>query len=192
MKLIVGLGNPGRRYEGTRHNIGFAVAAQVAQMIGGGAPRVRFEGEMVEGRCGQRKLAVLCPSTYMNASGTSVRKAFDYYKLDAADVLVVCDDLNLPLGRLRIRGRGSAGGQKGLADIIRHLGTEEIPRLRIGIDPAPPGWAVPDYVLSQFKPGEQPTMEAAAQRSALAAVDWAQHGVAFCANRYNAATPEND
>ena len=191
MKLVIGLGNPGRRYQQTRHNVGFAVAEELARMVGGDTPRTRFEGELVEGSLGGTKVGLLCPMTYMNASGQSVRKAVDFYKLDATEILVVCDDLNLSLGRLRIRASGSAGGQKGLADVIRHLATDEVPRLRIGIDAAPPGWAVPDYVLSKFKPGELPTIEDAIQQAALAAADWVQHGIDFCMNRYNANAKPN-
>ncbi|QEG39895.1 aminoacyl-tRNA hydrolase [Roseimaritima ulvae] len=191
MKLVIGLGNPGRRYQQTRHNVGFAVAQQLTNMVGGDTPRTRFEGELVEGSVDGTKVGLLCPMTYMNASGQSVRKAVDFYKLNATDILVVCDDLNLSLGRLRIRAKGSAGGQKGLADIIRHLGTDQFPRLRIGIDPAPPGWAVPDYVLGKFKPSELPTIEDAIQQAALAAADWVQHGTEFCMNRYNASANSN-
>ncbi len=186
MKLLVGLGNPGRRYEQTRHNVGFAVMTEMIGMVGGDTPRTRFEGELVEGSLAGEKVVLLCPMTYMNASGQSVRKAVDFYKLAATDVLVVCDDLNLSLGRLRVRAKGSAGGQKGLADVIRHLGTESVPRLRIGIDPAPDGWAIPDYVLSKFKPGEQTTIADAVQTASRAAADWVEQGIAFCMNRYNA------
>lgn len=186
MKLVVGLGNPGRRYTETRHNVGFMVAGKLVGFVGGSAPRTRFDGELSEGTVDGEKVAVLCPSTYMNASGKSVRKAVDFYKLTPANVLVVCDDMNLPLGRLRIRAKGSAGGQKGLADIIRHLQSEEFPRLRIGIDPPPNGWAVPDYVLSKFKRSEQAEVETATERAAYAAVDWVRHGMEYCMNQYNA------
>ncbi|QDS92678.1 Peptidyl-tRNA hydrolase [Roseimaritima multifibrata] len=185
MKLVVGLGNPGRRYDQTRHNVGFAMAAEFAKMIGGDSPRGRFDGDWIEGSVEGTKVGLLCPLKYMNASGLSVRQATDFYKLSAADVLVVCDDMNLPLGRLRIRAGGSAGGQKGLADVIRHLATDRVPRLRVGIDPPPSGWNVPDYVLSKFKSSEQATVDQAVQRAAFAAADWVQHDLAFCMNRYN-------
>lgn len=185
MKLIVGLGNPGRRYEQTRHNIGFMVAERVASLIGANSVKTRFEGEVAEGAAGDR-LVVLCPQTFMNASGKSVRKACDFYKLSPDEVLVICDDLNLPTGRLRFRATGSAGGQKGLADIIRHLGTDRIARLRIGIDRPPAGWDPADYVLGKFAPDEQPKIEAAISLAAQAVLDWSTEGVGFVMNRYNA------
>lgn len=191
LKLIVGLGNPGRRYEQTRHNVGFMVAAKLAPMIGAGSVKQKFLGELVEGQLDGMKTAVLCPGTFMNASGQSVRQAFDFYRLTPADVLVVCDDLNLPLAQLRIRGKGSSGGQKGLADIVRHLASEEIPRLRIGIEPAPPGWAVPDYVLSKFRKSEAKEVEAATTQAAYAAVDWVTRGIGYCMNHYNVKKPTN-
>lgn len=185
MKLVVGLGNPGSRYSGTRHNVGFMTAAKLVSMVGAAGVKTRFEGDVAEGQIDSEKLVVLCPLTFMNASGQSVRKAFDFYKLTPADVLVVCDDINLPLGQLRIRGKGSSGGQKGLADIIRCLGTEAVPRLRIGIDPPPPGWAVPDYVLSKFRRGEQGEIERATELAAMAAADWVTQGLDHCMSRYN-------
>ena len=185
MKLIVGLGNPGRRYEQTRHNIGFMVAARVASMIGADSVKTRFEGEVAEGSAGD-KLVVLCPQTYMNASGKSVRKACDFYKLSPDELLVICDDLDLPTGRLRFRASGSAGGQKGLADIIRHLGTEQIARLKIGIDRPPAGWDPADYVLGKFAPGEQRRIEEAISLAAQAVLDWSTEGIGFVMNRYNA------
>ena len=185
MKLIVGLGNPGRKYEQTRHNVGFMVAAKVASLIHANPSRSRFEGDFAEGHSGE-KLGVLCPHTYMNASGKSVRKACDFYKVSPEDVLVVCDDLNLAAGRLRIRRSGSAGGQKGLADIIRHLGTDEVPRLRIGIDRPPDGWDVSGYVLGKFNISEQKVFENATTQAAHAAIVWATEGIGFAMNRHNA------
>lgn len=186
MKLIVGLGNPGKRYVATRHNVGFMVAAKLAAEIGASAPKDRFQGEIAEGMVDDTKVVILCPSTYMNASGQSVRKAVDFFKLEASDVLVVCDDFNLALGRLRIRAKGSSGGQKGLADIIRVLGTEEVARLRVGIDPPPPNWAVPDYVLSKFGKDDEPVIEAATDRAAKASADFVRLTMLECMNTYNA------
>ncbi|KAA5545117.1 aminoacyl-tRNA hydrolase [Roseiconus nitratireducens] len=185
MKLIVGLGNPGRKYEQTRHNVGFMVASKVAVLTGAGAAKVKFEGELAEGNVGGEKLAILCPGTFMNASGRSVRKAVEFFKLELCDVLVVCDDLNLAGGQLRVRPSGSAGGQNGIKDIIRHLGTESFPRLRVGIDRPPEGWSVTDYVLGKFSKTEHETFETATSRAAQAAICWATEGVGQAMNQFN-------
>ncbi|MEO1527733.1 MAG: aminoacyl-tRNA hydrolase [Planctomycetota bacterium] len=185
MKLIVGLGNPGRKYEQTRHNVGFIVAAKVAVLTSAGGAKTKFEGELAEASVAGKKLAILCPHTYMNASGQSVRKALDFYKLELEDILVVCDDLNLDSGRLRIRANGSAGGQNGIKDIIRHLGSESFPRLRVGIGRPPEGWTVTDYVLGKFSKAEHETFEAATTQAAHAAICWAGEGVKEAMNRFN-------
>ena len=185
MKIIAGLGNPGRKYEGTRHNIGFVVLAKVAAQCGDGRVKARFRGEVMEGRVGSEKVLLLSPLTYMNLSGESIREAKDFYKVDASDILVVCDDFSLPLGKIRIRPKGSSGGQKGLASTIKHLGSEEIPRLRFGIGPPPENWDVTDYVLSKFTKDEQREVEQAVERAAQAVTDWVNHGTDECMNRYN-------
>jgi PTH1 family peptidyl-tRNA hydrolase len=186
MKLIVGLGNPGRKYEQTRHNVGFMAAAKLASLIGASPSRAQFDGDVADGSSGAEKVIVLCPATFMNASGKSVRKAIDFYKMSPEHLLVMCDDLNLPAGKLRIRPSGSAGGQKGLVDIIRHLGTDDFARLRIGIDRPPPEWDVSDYVLGKFRKDEQDEIETATTRAAYAAIDWVSEGTMFAMNKYNA------
>ena len=191
MKIIVGLGNPGRKYERTRHNIGFDVAYEVARRAGASSTRTRFEAETAEAVVGGEKVMILCPQTFMNLSGRSVRGAIDFYKLTPADVLLISDDLNLPTGKIRLRPGGSAGGQKGLADTIRHLGTDKIARLRIGIDRPPPQYAVTDYVLGKFTDDEIDVLRPAVHRSAEAALHWAKCGIADAMNRYNA-TPQSD
>jgi PTH1 family peptidyl-tRNA hydrolase len=185
MKLIVGLGNPGRPYVGTRHNVGFVVVEQLARRGGAASWLARFQGELAEVQLGAQRLLLLRPLTYMNRSGLSVVAAHDFYKLDVADMLIICDDLNLPLGRLRCRARGSSGGQKGLQDILQRLGTDDVPRLRIGIGTPPAGWDSVDFVLSRFRPEDGEVIDAAVHRAADAAIDWVQHGIAFCMNRYN-------
>lgn len=185
MKIIAGLGNPGRKYEGTRHNIGFVVLAKLAAKCGDGSVKARFRGEVMEGKVGAEKVLLLSPLTYMNLSGESIREAKDFYKVDAADILVVCDDFSLPVGKLRIRPKGSSGGQKGLANAIKHLGTEEIPRLRFGIGPPPENWDVADYVLSKFAKDEKKEVEQAVESAAQAVMDWVTHGTHECMNRYN-------
>ena len=185
MKLVVGLGNPGRKYQQTRHNVGFDVAAKLAAKIGANGVKTRFEGEYTEGNVDGEKVAILCPHTYMNASGRSVRQACQFYKLPIDDLLVVCDDLDLDTGRLRLRPSGSAGGQKGLADIIRHLETEAFSRLKVGIGRPPDGWTVTDYVLGKFASGEKRTIESITDQAANAAIMWATEGIAATMNRFN-------
>lgn len=185
MKLIVGLGNPGRKYAETRHNVGWEVLARLARDAALGSPRAKFQGEIVEARVGGEKVGLLCPHTYMNNSGASVQPARDFYKLDNSDLIIVCDDFQLPLGKLRFRAKGSSGGQKGLADIIRRLGSDEIARLRIGIGPPPPDWDVADYVLSKFREDERSEIDHAVATAANALADWVTEDVQSCMNRYN-------
>ncbi len=186
MKLIVGLGNPGRKYEATRHNVGFMAAQNLARRFGSGMARAKFHGETADASIAGQRVLLLCPHTYMNRSGLSVVEARDFFKLDNADVLIICDDFNLPLGRLRCRAKGSSGGQKGLQDIVRCLGSEQVPRLRIGIGSPPDGWDVADYVLSKFRSDEDECIQQAVIRAADAAVDWVREGIQVCMNRYNA------
>jgi len=184
-KLIVGLGNPGRKYQQTRHNLGFVVAGRVADRAVAGKPKVRFDGELAEGNLAGEKAIILCPHTFMNASGRSVRKAVDFYKLPLEQLLVISDDLNLPTGRVRLRPRGSAGGQKGLADIIRQLGTDDFARMRIGIDRPPQNWTTTDYVLGKFNADEIDKINAAIDRATEATLCWATEGAAAAMSRYN-------
>lgn len=184
--LVVGLGNPGKKYEGTRHNVGYDVLARLANRYGEGRPKARFEGETLEGMLGGRKVILLTPTTYMNLSGRSVRAARDFYKLPLQSILIVCDDLSLPLGKLRIRGKGSAGGQKGLQNILQQLGSQEVPRLRLGIGAAPPQWDVADYVLSKFSKDDKVVMDEAYHRAVEAIVCWANSGITDCMNQFNA------
>ncbi len=185
MKLVVGLGNPGRRYEGTRHNVGYMVLAELGRRHGVPPAKSRFHGEVLEAELGGQRALLLSPTTFMNLSGTSVQEAVSFYKLQIEDLLVLCDDLNLPVGKLRLRSRGSSGGQKGLEDIIARLGTDEFSRLRVGVGAAPAGWEWADYVLGKFSPGELPVVREAVELAADAAVVWAREGIEVCMNRYN-------
>jgi peptidyl-tRNA hydrolase, PTH1 family len=185
MKLIVGLGNPGRKYALTRHNVGRDTVAELNRRCGGASLRERFQGEVVNVDIGGQKVLLLCPLTYMNCSGASVQPARDFHKLDNQDLIVVCDDFNLPLARMRFRVRGSAGGQKGLQDIIHRLGTEEFPRLRIGIGTPPPHWDPADFVLSKFTAEERKAIDASIAAAACALQDWVTHGTEYCMNQYN-------
>ncbi len=185
MKLVVCLGNPGRKYEGTRHNVGFAVAAELARRHASGGPRSAFQAETVETNIGGEKVLLVLPQTFMNLSGASAVAARDFYKLANEDLLVVCDDFNIPLGTLRLRGQGSAGGQKGLADVINRLGTDAVPRLRIGVGPVPASWDPIDFVLSRFTKEEKAEIELSLVRAADAVEQWATKGLAEAMNRFN-------
>lgn len=185
MKLIVGLGNVGRKYDQTRHNIGFAVLDCLAERFGDGQTKDKFDGQLMEARIGNERVLLLWPHTFMNLSGQSVRPAVDFYKLEPADLLIVCDDFNLPLGKLRFRREGSAGGQNGLADIIRRLGTEEFSRLRVGIGPVPENWNAADFVLGKFAAAEKDTAKEIIVRAADGAECWVASGVETSMNRFN-------
>ena len=185
MKLIVGLGNPGKKYAVTRHNVGFDVVAELARRSGVTGFKKAFQGETADVNLGGERVLLLMPHTFMNASGTSAIAARDFYKLTNDDLLVVCDDLNLPVGKLRVRMSGSSGGQKGLADIIRGAGGENVPRLRIGIGQPPGRMDAADYVLAKYGKEDKTEMELAVVLAADAAEMWARDGVATCMNRYN-------
>jgi peptidyl-tRNA hydrolase, PTH1 family len=184
MKIVVGLGNPGKKYHGTRHNVGFAVVDALAESPGASGFQSRFDAQVAESREGDDKILLVKPETFMNLSGRSVRQALDFYQLTTADLLVVCDDINLPLGKLRFRARGTHGGHNGLRDIQSHLGTTEYPRLRIGVD-APPEEGAVDYVLGRFRSSEKPIIAEAIAEAVQGVVLWVRVGIDPCMNQYN-------
>ncbi len=193
MKLIVGLGNPGPDYAGTRHNAGFEVIDRLARRFApGAAPRSKFAGLATDAEIGGTKVLLLKPMTYMNLSGRPVLEALQFYKMDAAkDLLVIVDDLAFPCGTIRLKPDGSSGGHNGLTDIGLKLGSNYWARLRIGIDP--PG-RVPqaDYVLGRFTPDQQPLAEQSFAEAAQAAEAWAAKGLDEAMNRFNRkAAPSN-
>ncbi len=185
MKLVVGLGNPGRKYEGTRHNVGWAVLAKLAADFGVSRPKGKFQGEVVEARLGDDPALLLAPHTYMNRSGQSVAEARNFYKIEDEDLLIICDDFNLPLAKLRLRRQGSAGGQNGLADIIRALGHDQFSRLRVGVGEVPGNWNAADFVLSKFTKQEQPEVDEAVALASQAVDVWARDGISDAMNRFN-------
>jgi peptidyl-tRNA hydrolase, PTH1 family len=183
-KLVVGLGNPGSKYEGTRHNIGFEVIDRLAEGGSRASFSRKFDGLVAEIEIDFRRVTLLKPETFMNLSGRSVAQAMRFYKLQPTDLLVLCDDLSLPLGKLRIRGGGSDGGQKGLRDITAHLGTEEFPRLRIGIGQRGETDAS-DFVLSRFRSAERPVIDDALILAAQAVAVWTTQGLDAAMSRFN-------
>lgn len=200
VKFVVGLGNPGSQYARTRHNAGFMVVEELARRWAPQAPpRRAFDGQLYDVRVrragGQRRLMMLQPLTYMNRSGQAVSQMLAFYKAQAADVLVVLDDFALPLGRLRARAGGSAGGHNGLSDVLRALGTQDVPRLRIGVGSPPPPMDAADYVLAAFAPAEMELVGQTVDRAADAVEDWAAGGIEAVMNNYNrddAADAERD
>jgi len=200
MRLVVGLGNPGSDYVGTRHNIGWEVVDRLATRLGWIAKadefnrlaRSKFDGLAMDGTIsvhgtgGTEKLLLLKPTTYMNLSGRAVQSAMAFYQLGPGEVMVVLDDLALPCGKLRIRSGGSSGGHNGLKDIERMLGTNDYPRLRIGIDPPPPRVPGKDYVLGKFSPEQRQKIDPAVDRAANAILMWIESGVTTAMNRFNA------
>tara|TARA_B100000945_G_C20141215_1_gene483994 strand:- start:35 stop:604 length:570 start_codon:yes stop_codon:yes gene_type:complete len=187
MKLVVGLGNPGKKYENTRHNVGFTVIHKLAERHAAGPGKNKFEGELQECLIGDERVLLLMPHTYMNLSGISVRQALDFYKIPQENLLLVCDDFNLPLGKVRLRAHGTDGGQKGLADTIRQLGTNEFSRLRFGIGPVPEQWDPADFVLGKFSKSEQELYAIEVVRTAEAVETWVNQGITQAMNLYNAA-----
>ena len=184
MKLIVGLGNPGRAYQGTRHNVGFEVLGSVAERLSAQVPRGKFAGELSEARYASERVYLLAPLTFMNRSGQSVVQARDFYGIPNSDLLVICDDFQLPVGKIRFRSQGSSGGQKGLQDVLQHCG-QDFARLRIGIGPVPPRQEVVDYVLGRFSATERLEMDEVVNRATGGVVDWIIQGTEHCMNQYN-------
>ena len=185
MKMIVGLGNPGQQYVGPRHNIGFEVLGRLSQKVCAPPPKAKFQGEFTEIQLRTEKIILLCPLTFMNLSGQCVSQAANFYRIDPVDILVVCDDFNLSLDRLRFRASGSSGGQNGLNDIINRLGTQDFPRLRIGIGPVPERWNPADFVLGKFHREDLDRVDSTVDRCVKAIEEFVEFGIGHCMNQYN-------
>ena len=155
MKIIVGLGNPEKKYENTRHNIGFAAIDYIAEKVGININTGKYKALIGSGYIEGEKVLLAKPQTYMNLSGESLRPIMDFYKLEPEDFLIIFDDIDLDVGRLRIRRKGSAGGHNGIKSIISHLGSMEFPRIKIGVGAKPKGYDLADYVLGHFSKEDQ-------------------------------------
>lgn len=189
--MVVGLGNPGAKYHWTRHNIGFECLNLVHRRLGSPSLQTKFEGQFAKVKQGGQDVCLVWPLTYMNLSGRCVAQFARFYRIEPANILVVCDDLSLPLGKLRIRKSGSSGGQKGLEDILRCLGTQDVPRLRIGIDPTPDRWETADYVLSKFAAADKEVVDQALVRADAAIACWWSDGIDVAMNLFNASEPRS-
>lgn len=184
--LVVGLGNPGKKYENTRHNTGFLVMDTLCREHGVSCDRSRFRALTGEAVLGGKRVLLLKPQTFMNLSGEAVHEAAAFYKIPPERVLVIFDDISLPVGTLRIRAKGSAGGQNGVKNIIAQLGSEQFPRIKVGIGGKPhPDYDLADWVLSSFRPEEQEAMQDAAKRAAAAVSELIEHGVPSAVQKYN-------
>jgi PTH1 family peptidyl-tRNA hydrolase len=192
VKIVVGLGNPGREYVGTRHNVGFEVADRLAAARTDGTWRSSGSALQARWRRGSADEDVLIvkPLTFMNLSGEAVAEVIRFYKVPVGDVLIVCDDVNLPLGRLRARASGSEGGHNGLKSIAQHLGTIEYPRLRIGVGRGDARRDLADHVLARFEPEEAGLVAEAVARAAEAAGLWIGEGLVRMMNSFNRADDE--
>ena len=185
MYLIVGLGNPTREYEHTRHNAGFDAVDMLADRLNISVKEKKHKGLCGKGMLGAEKVILLEPQTYMNLSGESVRAAADFYKIDHEHIIVMYDDIDLDVGKLRVRAKGSAGGHNGIKNIIAHLGTQEFPRVRIGVGAKPDRMDLADYVLGRFPQVEQSVMEDAFKEAAEAAAAIVEDGIDAAMNRFN-------
>ncbi|MBP3412742.1 MAG: aminoacyl-tRNA hydrolase [Oscillospiraceae bacterium] len=184
--LIVGLGNPGDNYAKTRHNAGFRALDILGKKLGIKIDRAKYRGLYGQGIYKGQKLILLKPQTFMNLSGLSVMDAARFYKLPPERIIVLFDDISLDVGRLRIRGDGSAGGHNGIKSMIGALNSQSFPRVKIGVGAKPhPDYELADWVLSPFRPEEEKLLEPALERAAEAALELLENGVYQAANRFN-------
>ncbi len=183
-KLIVGLGNPGARYSNSRHNIGFLITERFARTHSLDFARKRFNAQIAEGTLREQRILLCKPQTFMNSSGEAVGKLFAFYKIAPHDMLIVYDDLDLPLGKMRLRSRGSSGGHHGIESIIAHIGTSDFPRLRVGIGRPNPDADI-DHVLGNFDDDERTVMDVTCSLAVDAIDVWLVQGITAAMNKFN-------
>ena len=189
MYIIAGLGNPTKTYEGTRHNIGFDMIDAIADKYNIDVTTKKHKALTGKGRIDGVPVILAKPQTYMNLSGESIRAAADFYKIDPEQIIVIYDDISLAVGQLRVRGKGSAGGHNGIKNIIAHLGTQEFPRVKVGVGAKPDRMDLADYVLSRFSQTDRGVMEDAFKDAADAVEMIILDGTAAAMNRYNGKKP---
>lgn len=185
MYIIVGLGNPGRQYESTRHNVGFITIDEIGKRLGIKVDRLKFKALVGEGKIGSEKVVLVKPQTFMNLSGQSVVELMNYYKVDPDHLIVIYDDIDLDVGRVRIRTKGSSGSHNGMKNIIYLLGYDNFPRIRIGVSRPAPGRDLANFVLSKFDKDEINPMIDSIETAAQAAIEAVETTVDIAMNRYN-------
>ena len=186
MLAIIGLGNPGEKYTHTRHNVGFDVVEMLSQKLDTPVKKLKCHATVGETQYAGQKLVLIRPQTFMNLSGQTVSEALQWYKLTPKEVLLIVDDIDLPFGQVRVRAKGGPGTHNGLRSIVQLTGSEDFPRIRVGMGAPPPEWDLADWVLSTFRtPEERKTAFDAYLTAADAALCWAEHGIDLCMNRYN-------
>ena len=186
MYLIAGLGNPSRTYEGTRHNIGFTMIDAIGNKFGIDVTTKKHKALVGRGIIDGMRVILAKPQTYMNLSGESIREIADFYKIEPENIIMIYDDISLDVGQLRIRKKGSAGGHNGIKNIIAHLGTQEFPRIKVGIGNKPEGWDLADYVLSKYSKAEQEALEEASEGVIGAVKLMLMDDIEAAMNKYNA------
>ena len=186
MLAIVGLGNPGEKYEHTRHNVGYDVISIIAAKLDTPIKKLKFQGTIGETIYKGQKLVLIKPQTYMNLSGLTVQEAMSWYKLEPKDVLLLVDDIDLPFGQVRVRAKGGPGTHNCLRHIVQCTGSGDFPRVRVGMGAPPPEWDLADWVLSKFQTEEERKIAYDAYLTAAdAALCWAEHGIDVAMNRFN-------
>ena len=186
MYLIAGLGNPSRTYEGTRHNIGFTMIDAIGNKFGIDVTTKKHKALVGRGMIDGMRVILAKPQTYMNLSGESIREITDFYKIEPENIIIIYDDISLDVGQLRIRKKGSAGGHNGVKNIIAHLGTQEFPRIKVGIGNNPEGWDLADYVLSKYTKAEQEALKEASEGVIGAVKLMLADDIEAAMNKYNA------
>lgn len=183
--IVVGLGNPGDKYAYTRHNIGFIVIDMLAEKFGIRVNKIKHKAVIGEGMIAGEKVVLAKPQTYMNSSGESVLELYNWYKVDSSQIVLIYDDIDLDIGTLRIRPKGSAGTHNGMRSVIYHLQTEDFPRIRIGVGSPSAEWDLKDYVLSPFSSEELPLIEEACKMAVMGVELIVSEGVAAAMNQCN-------
>ncbi|WP_043582291.1 aminoacyl-tRNA hydrolase [Acetivibrio clariflavus] len=185
LSVVIGLGNPGPRYENTRHNVGFDTIDQLSKKHNIAVTKVKYKAVIGDGNIGGHRVLLVKPQTFMNLSGESVREIIEWYKVPVKNIIIIYDDIDLPVGKIRIRPKGSAGTHNGMRSVIYQIQSEDFPRIRIGIDKPPQGWELADFVLSKFSADERKSVEEAIENAADAVEVILNSGIDKAMNRYN-------